>query len=118
LSQLPGFTGENIKGRMSGPFLWLTLSAELGQDTRWVQFRRAPAGIYSETESMKKYYVVTGVDRENGAREILNGFYSRADALEEADCHRHTHKKIVVQVIMDTPAAYTDLVQQLQREAA
>lgn len=67
---------------------------------------------------MKKYYVVTGIDRESGAREIINGFYSRADALEEADCHRHTHKKIMVQIIVDTPAAYVDLVHQLQREAA
>lgn len=67
---------------------------------------------------MRKYYVVTGVWRENNIREIINGFYSRADALEEADCHKHTHKKIMVQIITDTPGAYMDLVHQLQKEAA
>ena len=67
---------------------------------------------------MKKYYVVTGIDRESGAREIINGFYARCDAFEEAGCHKHTHKALRIQIIADTPAAYTELVQQLQQEAA
>lgn len=66
---------------------------------------------------MKKYYVVTGVWRENNIREIINGFYARREALNEAGYHRHTHKSIRIRIITDTPGALDELVHQLQAEA-
>jgi len=56
------------------------------------------------------YYVVTGVWRESGDREIINGFYSRRDAMEEAFCHKHTHSKILISKIEHTAQAMADLI--------
>jgi hypothetical protein len=59
---------------------------------------------------MTKYYVVTGVWRETGEREAINGFYARRDALKEAFCHKHTHSKLLIIRIEDTAQAMADLL--------
>ena len=59
---------------------------------------------------MSNYYVVTGIWRESGDREMINGFFSRRDALEEAFCHKHTHSKIRIVRIEDTAQAMADLL--------
>ena len=61
-----------------------------------------------------KYYVVVGVFVEDNLPEIINGFYSRNDALEEADCHKHTHKKLKVIRIDDTREAMDNLIVELR----
>ena len=59
---------------------------------------------------MSNYYVVTGIWRESGDREMINGFYSRREAMEEAFHHKYTHSKIRVVKIDDTAAAMADLL--------
>jgi hypothetical protein len=54
----------------------------------------------------KPYYIVIGIWRDTGEPEVINGFYSRAEAVEEAACHKHTHRKLRVERIIDTPEAY------------
>jgi hypothetical protein len=58
----------------------------------------------------KPYYVVTGIWRESRYREMINGFYSRREAMEESFCHKHTHSKILIVKIDDTPEAMADLL--------
>ena len=64
-----------------------------------------------------KYYVVVGVWRESGEQGIINGFYSRNDALEEKDCYRHEYKKLRVIPIDDTREAMDNLIVDLLRES-
>jgi hypothetical protein len=74
---------------------------------------------YSEKADMEKaYYVVIGIWRETGEPEVINGFYSRADAVEEAACHKHTHRKIRVVRTVDTTEAYWRIVRQTFAEVA
>ena len=54
----------------------------------------------------RPYYIVIGIWRDTGEPEVINGFYSRAEAVEEAGCHKHTHRKLRVERITDTPEAY------------
>jgi hypothetical protein len=61
-----------------------------------------------------KYYVVVGVFVEDYLPEIINGFYSRKEALEEVDCHKHTHKKLKVIRIDDSAEAMGRLVVELR----
>jgi hypothetical protein len=66
-----------------------------------------------------KYYVVVGVAREDNpseAAEIINGFYSRKDAIEEKECHKHSYKKLrVVPLAEDTQEAYNGFIEALSR---
>jgi hypothetical protein len=62
---------------------------------------------------MNKYYVVVGVCRYSGTQEIINGFYTRAEAVEEAACNKHTHKCLRVVAIEDNLEAMNALIQQL-----
>jgi hypothetical protein len=64
-----------------------------------------------------KYYVVVGVWRESGEQGIINGFYSRKDALEEKDCNRNEYKKLRVIPIDDTREAMDNLIVDLLRES-
>jgi len=59
---------------------------------------------------MSNYYVVTGIWRETGEREAINGFYSRREAMEEALCHKHKHRKLLISKIDDTAEAMTALI--------
>jgi hypothetical protein len=59
---------------------------------------------------MRPYHVVTGIWRESGDREMINGFYSRREAMEEAFCHKHTHSKIRIVRIEDSAQAMADLL--------
>ncbi len=69
---------------------------------------------YSEKADMgKAYYVVIGIWLESGEPEVINGFYSRREACEEAACHRHTHKTLRVVRILDTQEAMRDLIASL-----
>ena len=61
-----------------------------------------------------KYYVVVGVSREDNLPEIINGFYSRKDALEEKYCYRHEYKKLKVIPIDDTAEAMGQLIIELR----
>ena len=61
-----------------------------------------------------KYYVVVGVWRESGEQEVINGFYSRKDALEEKDCNRNEYKKLRVIPIDDTAEAMGRLIVELR----
>lgn len=61
-------------------------------------------------EQAAAYYVVTGIWRETGEREVINGFYSSREAMEEAFCHKHTHSKILISKIDDTAEAMADLI--------
>ena len=61
-----------------------------------------------------KYYVVVGIPREDNLPEIINGFYSRSDALEEKDCYRHEYKKLRVIPIDDTREAMDNLIVELR----
>jgi hypothetical protein len=61
-----------------------------------------------------KYYVVVGVPREDNLPEIINGFYSRKDALEEKDCYKHEYKKLRVVPIDDTAEAMGRLIVELR----
>lgn len=62
---------------------------------------------------MNKYYVVVGVCRYSSTQEIINGFYTRAEAVEEAACNKHTHKCLRVVPIDDTLEAMNALITQL-----
>lgn len=64
---------------------------------------------------MNKYYVVVGVCRYAGGQEIINGFYTRAEAAEEAACNKHTHKCLRVVAIEDTVEAMNELIRNLKR---
>ena len=64
-----------------------------------------------------KYYVVVGVWRESGEQELINGFYSRKDALEEKDCNRHQYKKLRVIPIEYTAEAMGRLIVDLRESA-
>ncbi len=64
-----------------------------------------------------KYYVVVGIPRGDNLPEIINGFYQRKDALEEKDCHKHTHKKLKVIRIDDTAEAMGRLIAELRESA-
>jgi hypothetical protein len=44
---------------------------------------------------------------------VINGFYSRREACEEAACHRHTHKTLRVVRIVDTMQAMRELIASL-----
>jgi hypothetical protein len=61
-----------------------------------------------------KYYVVVAVWRETGEQEVINGFYSRKDALEEKDCYKHEYKKLRVIPIDDTAEAMGRLIAELR----
>jgi hypothetical protein len=65
-------------------------------------------------ENNMKYYVVVGVPRGDNLPEIINGFYSRNDALEEKDCYRHEYKKLRVIPIDDTHEAMDNLIVELR----
>lgn len=64
-----------------------------------------------------KYYVVVGVLRGDNLPEIINGFYSRKDALEEKDCNKHQYKKLRVIPIDDTREAMDSLIVGLRGSA-
>jgi hypothetical protein len=66
----------------------------------------------------KTYYIVIGIWRETNEPEVINGFYSRADAVEEASCHKHTHRKLRVVRTVDTNDAYWRAVRQTFAEVA
>ena len=61
----------------------------------------------------RPYYVVIGIWLESGEPEVINGFYSRREACEEAACHRHTHKTLRVVRIVDTMQAMRELIASL-----
>ncbi len=64
-----------------------------------------------------KYYVVVGApvgDGEDYLPEIINGFYSRKDALEEKYWCKDTHKKLRVIPIDDTAEAMGRLIVELR----
>jgi hypothetical protein len=71
-------------------------------------------GVPSLRRTNMKYYVVVGVWRESGEQEVINGFYSRKDALEEKDCHKHEYKKLRVIPIDDTAEAMGRLIVELR----
>ena len=69
-----------------------------------------------------KYYVVVGLWRwgeheGNRAQEIINGFYSRKDAVEEAICSRGDYKQVQIFTIDDTAEAMGRLIVGLRESA-
>ena len=69
-----------------------------------------------------KYYVVAGVWRwgeyeGKGVQEIINGFYTRKEAVEEVICLRGDYKKVQIFTIEDTREAWDSLKVELQKGA-